>query len=266
MSAVVSRRPREAVLEARRWLADAVVTGSWADEEEALAFLGDLYRDNREPLLAASYYQRAGDSEKLLELASQVGDLQLPVGSLKGAPWWTLNARAALISEQADLLDDRTAQVLLTELTDLAIRSRAGELADSPSRKLALQATKSACVLASRGTPEQALAVLDLLASDVNREPNHYSHTDNEHAAACAAIAATHPALAMAAVTRLLDLASHDVQSALKLAATSNALDFLQTTSGHDERPAGQASPGPTEGEKAMGVALLQGPAELGRC
>ena len=153
MSATVSGRPREAVLAARRWLTEAsVATGSWADEQDALVFLADLYRDNREPLLAASYYRRAGDDKKLLDLASQVGDLPLPIGSLQDAPWWTLSARAALISVQADLLDDRTAEALLAELTGLAVRGRAGELADSPTRSLTLQATKSACALASRGT------------------------------------------------------------------------------------------------------------------
>ena len=113
MSAMVSNQPREAVLATRRWLTDAVVTGSWADEQDALSFLGDLYQDNGEPLLAASYFQRAGQDKELTDLADKVGDLRLPIGSLKGAPWWTLNARAALISAQADLLDDSTATALL---------------------------------------------------------------------------------------------------------------------------------------------------------
>jgi hypothetical protein len=230
LSAIVSGKPLEAILEARRWLSDAVVTGSWADERDALAFMGDLYTNNREPLRAVSYYQLAGDDKKLLDLANQVGDLPLPTGSLKDAPWWVLCARAALVSAQADLLDDETAQTLLAELTDLAVRGRAGELTDSPNRSLTMQATKSACALVSRGTPEQAQAILDLLAPDVPREPNHYSFTDDVHAAACADIAAAHLEIAVAAVTRLLDLASRDVQSALKLAATKPILEFLQTT------------------------------------
>jgi hypothetical protein len=252
MSAVVSREPREAVLAARRWLADAVATGSWADERDALAFLGDLYRDNHEPLLAASYYQRAGDDKKLLDLADKVGDLPLPIGPLKDAPWWTLKARAALAAAQADLLDDGTAEAHLTALTDLAIRGRAGELTDSPNRSLALQATKSACALAPRGTPEQALAVLDLLAPDVPREPHHYNYTDDAHAAACADIAIAHPELTAAAVTRLLDLASHNVQSALRLTATDHALEFLQAPYGRDDRPTGQPGTGePIDEERA---------------
>jgi hypothetical protein len=241
MSAVVNGQPREAVLAARRWLADAVVTGSWADEQEALAFLGDQYRDNHEPLLAASYYQRAGDDSKLLALVGSVGDLPLPIGPLRDAPWWTLKARVALAVAQGDLIDDRTAQAHLTELTDLAMRGRLGELTDSPDRSLALQATKSACALAPRGTREQALAVLGLLAADVPREPNHYRYTDDEHAAACADIAIAHPELAVACVTRLIDLAGRDVQSALRLVATTQVLDLLQ---GPFDRLSGQRGTG----------------------
>ncbi|HUZ56383.1 MAG TPA: hypothetical protein VMU94_28150 [Streptosporangiaceae bacterium] len=234
MSAMVSNQPREAVLAARRWLTDAVVTGSWADEEDALSFLGDLYENNNEPLLAASYFQRAGQDKKLTDLADKVGDLRLPIGSLKGAPWWTLNARAALISAQADLLDDPTASALLADLTDLAVRGRAGELTDAPNHSLTLQATRSACALAPRGTPEQALAVLEMLAPDVPREPNHYSHTDDAHATTCADIAIAHPSLTMTAMTRLLDLAAYDVQSALKLIATGRMLAILKTPSGRE--------------------------------
>ena len=234
MSAMVSNQPREAVLATRRWLTDAVVTGSWADEQDALSFLGDLYQDNGEPLLAASYFQRAGQDKELTDLADKVGDLRLPIGSLKGAPWWTLNARAALISAQADLLDDSTATALLTDLTDLAVRGRAGELTDAPNHSLTLQATRSACALAPRGTPEQALAVLEMLAPDVPREPNHYRHTDDAHSTACADIAIAHPSLTMTAMTRLLDLAAYDVQSALKLIATGKMLAILKTPSGRE--------------------------------
>jgi hypothetical protein len=56
----------------------------------------------------------------------------------------------------------------------------------------------------------------------------------------------------VAAVTRLLDLASHDVQSALKLTATGQALELLQAPPGHDDRPAGQAGPDEVYGNERM--------------
>jgi hypothetical protein len=141
-------------------------------------------------------------------------------------------------------LDDLTASALLADLTDLAVRGRAGELTDAPNHSLTLQATRSACALAPRGTPEQALAVLEMLAPDVPREPNHYRHTDDAHATACADIAIVHPSLTMTAMTRLLDLAAHDVQSALKLIATGRMLAVLRTPSVHDDRVSREPVPG----------------------
>ncbi|MFI7103666.1 restriction endonuclease [Streptomyces sp. NPDC050161] len=226
MSAAVNNKPIEAVLSARRWLIDSVVTGSWADEMEALAFLGDLYRGNEEPAVAAVCYQRAGKPNRIRELAKSVQD-SLPVGELKDAPWWVLHARAVTIAEQADLIDDAACGALLGELTGLAIRGRAGELTDSPGYALTLQSAKSACRLAARGTQEQAIAVLDLLSPDVPREPHHYSATDDEHATACVAIACAHPQLAFIALSRLIDLAAYGAEKAISLMTSDRALWLL---------------------------------------
>ena len=99
---------------ARRWLVDSVVTGNWASEHDALELLGDLYSENQEPDLAGRYYQRAGETKKLTELVKAVGDHLLAVPQLSGAPWWELRAaRAHLLAQQADLIDDRTAAARL---------------------------------------------------------------------------------------------------------------------------------------------------------
>lgn len=227
LSAVVSERPVEAALSARRWLTDSVVTGDWAGEGEALTFLADLYRDNSEPALSAEYYQRAGRAKKLKELAFAVGDIALPVEDLSNSPWWVLYARATLLEAQADLLDDDAAGFFLGELTDLAERGRAGELTDSAFGNLTIQATNTACALAARGTSAQALAILDLLATDVPREANHYHRSDSGHANACVAIATMHPELAMTALTRLFDLADGGVHEALQLVVGDEVVRLL---------------------------------------
>jgi Restriction endonuclease len=227
-SAVLGRRPIVAALSARRWLTDAVVTGSWADELEAAEFLGDLYRDTTELELAARYYARAGRCKKIIELADRANDQLLTTGPMDGAPWWVLEARITLAAAQADLLKDDAAADLLGDLIDLASRGRAGELIDSPSHALTLRATKAACVLAHRGTPTQARAVLDLLAVDVPREPNHHRYTDSEHAAACVEIALAHSSLAVPALTRLFDLAENDAHEALKLAVDERVLSLVR--------------------------------------
>lgn len=237
MAAQVRSKPIEAVLSARRWLTDSVVTGSWADENEALTFLADLYRDNSEPVLAATYYQRAGEPKKVKQLAETVGDALLPLVPFGNEPWWVLRARANLAAAQADLVEDAAVEGLFNEFLDLAARGRAGELTDSRTHALTLQATKSACAFVSRSTVPQAEALLALLAPDVPRGPNQYRHTDDEHAIACVDIALAHPGLAMQALTRLFDLADGRADKALKLLAGGDVLRLVGTPVPGKERP-----------------------------
>lgn len=245
MSALVRGNPTEAVLAARRWLADSVVTGSWADEDEAVTFLGDLYRDHHEPAVAAVLYQRAGSREKLEQLAKGVGDELLPLVLGASQPWWVLRSRAALIAAQADLGEDAAVHELFDEMLDLAVRGRVGELVDSPTQSLAVQVAKSACALASRSTPEQAAALLDLLSADVPRLPHQYRHTDDEHATACVAIAMAHPELAMRALTRLFDLADVHTDKALNVLLRDQTLRLLGAWPQGDSSAAGPASYSP---------------------
>ncbi len=226
LSAMVAGKPVEAALSARRWLTDTVIIGDWASESEALTFLGDLYHDSGESDLAALCFQRAGNAKKLEQIANE-SDHVLPVASLSGAPWWTLHARAALIAAQADLLDDATAALHLTELLVLTERGRAGELVESPFRQLTHQATRSACVLGARGTAAQAQTLLDLLAADVPRGPHQYHFSDDGHATACVAIAKAHSGLAAKALTRLFDLADGGAGRAMKLVVDDEVVELL---------------------------------------
>jgi len=232
-AAVLDQRPRVAVLHARQWLTDAFITGSWANEMEAARFLGDLYRDNTEPEVAAELLARSGSAKKLEELAVQVGDRLIPVKLDRHEPWWTSDARIALAIAQADLLPDEAAAALLDELTDLAERGRDGELIDRIGGDgVTWRATAGACAIAHRSTAEQAMAVLDLLAPDVPREPNQFQHSDDAHAAACVEIAITHPDLAVPALTRLFDLASYGVRKAVNLAVDDRVLHLIKGSAG----------------------------------
>ncbi|MFI6396588.1 hypothetical protein ACIBED_00565 [Rhodococcus coprophilus] len=229
LTELVAGRARSAIVATRRWLVDSIVTGHWADEAQALELLGDLYAENSEPKRASICYQRSDRSKKLSDLMKDIGDDQLPVGPLNdgNAPWWELRARAQILTEQSDLLDDETAMNRLRELTDLAKRGRSGGLTEGPDRALALEATKGACALAARGTAAQAREVLDMLTLDVPRKRNQYRHTDPAHAKACAMIAATHPDLAYDALERLFDLADNDTYDALVELNTFDVLVLL---------------------------------------
>jgi hypothetical protein len=228
MSALVADRPRVAVLAARLWLLDSVVTGDWADEGTALEFLADLYRDNNEPGLAAVLYQRAGKADKVQALAGKVGDVLLPTWTFLDEPWWTSHTRARLIAAQADLLPDEMVNPSFDEFLQLAKLGRAGELTDSVNGSLTLQATKCACALAHRTSPERAGALLELLRADVERGPGQFHHTDQEHVKACLEIAIAHPSLAVQALSRLFDLAEQNVDEALRLLAGEEIRAFLK--------------------------------------
>jgi hypothetical protein len=232
LSAKVGGKPIEAVLSARRWLVDATVSGDWQGEREALGFLADLYAKNQEPDLAADLYRRAGSTKELEALAAAVGDRPLPRAPFGDMPWWVLEAQAALVRAQADLIEDPAVQELMGALTALAERGRAGELIESPTRALTSQATQAACALADRAAPGQALALLDLLAADVPREPDRFHQSDQSHAAACLAIAKAHPALAKRALTQLFDLAEQGVQAALELMVGDALTGLIRTPEG----------------------------------
>ncbi|MGW7414152.1 hypothetical protein [Streptomyces sp. NPDC054863] len=227
LSALKNQKQIEAVLSARQWLNDTVLMGNWAEELEALDFLGDLYRDNGEPDLAALLYQRAGKHKKSTELAEAVGDRLLPSGSFREGPWWELQAQAAQLARQADLLEDDSVAALLDELIILATQGRAGKLIDSPTGSLSLQAGRSACALAGRSSSEQATALLRMLSLDVPRESGHSQLTDREHVSAAAAIALTHPKLTGTALTRLFDLAEQKVDVALKTLVDNELLALM---------------------------------------
>jgi hypothetical protein len=224
----LDNRPIEALRAARRWLADSIVLGDWVDEHAATELLGDLYAKNAEPERAAACYQWAGETKKLTELTKSVGDRLLPPTRLGFGPWWQQTTSLAGIAAQHDLIDDDTAGKLLPALVDLVTRGRAGEIIEGPTQSLTLQATRTAGILAGRGTSTAAQALLDLFAGDVGREENQYQHHDEQHVQACIGIAQHHPDLTWPAVTRLFDLAEVGADTALKRLDSDFVLNLLR--------------------------------------
>lgn len=230
----------EAIRSAHRWLADSIITGDWVDENGATNLLGDLYARSTEHDRAAACYQWIGETTKLTKLVDDVGDHLLPFTPIGVGPWWQQASSLAGLAAQKDLLDDETAGQLLPALLGLVARGRAGELTEGPTRALTLQATKTACAVAARGTTTDAQALLDLFADDVEREPNHYCYHDAEHVQACKAIAAHHPQLAWPALVRIFDLAELDTSAALSALGSSLVRDLLH-------EPAAAADGGPAD-------------------
>lgn len=235
--AALDHRPLDAIRAARRWLADSIVIGDWVDEQAAADLLGDLYQANAEPERAAACYEWAGETKKLTQLAAAVGDRLLPTTPPGAGPWWQQATSLAAVSRQHDLLDDDTAASLLATLIDLVARGRAGELTDNPTHVLTLQATKTACVLAGRGSNYDARALLDLLAADVARDENHYQPHDTEHVRACQSIALHHPDLAPAALQRIFDLAEVGADDALHALQDRLVIQLLEQPPAPPEAP-----------------------------
>ena len=268
--AALDGRPIEAIRAARRWLADSIVIGDWVDEEAAAELLGDLYASNAEPERAAACYQWAGETTKVTELAAVVGDRLLPPAPVGSGPWWQQATSLAGVVEQHDLLDDDTAGRLLSMLLDLVARGRAGELIDSPTQSLTLQAAKTVCVLAGRGTSGDAQALLDQFAGDVARAENQYKHHDKQHVQACQAIALHHKELVWPALVRIFDLAEVGTHDALSALRGRLVLELLREPSPSlDDPPTGMSgparSPSLTGQQRQLLRERLQGMAAAGR-
>ena len=268
--AALDGRPIEAIRAARRWLADSIVIGDWVGEEAAAELLGDLYASNAEPERAAACYQWAGETTKVTELAAVVGDRLLPPAPVGSGPWWQQATSLAGVVEQHDLLDDDTAGRLLSTLLDLVARGRAGELIDSPTQILTLQAAKTVCVLAGRGTIGDAQALLDQHAGDVARAENQYKHHDKQHVQACQAIALHHKELVWPALVRIFDLAEVGTHDALNALRGRLVLELLREPSpGLDNPPTGTSgpprSPSLTGQQRQLLRERLQGMAAAGR-
>lgn len=216
-----------AINAARRWLADSITLSSWADENEAVGLLGDLFARNTELERAALCYQWAGEVKKLEELANAAGDRPLPARSIEHGPWWIRSAAVRLLAVQEDLLEDEAAAGYLRELTRTVGLGRRGEITD-PIGSLLEEALKAACTLAGRGTAADALRLLDDLAQDVPREHNHYRFHDREHVDACLRIAEQHPHLTDAALGRLFDLAGVGSIDALQALNRQAVLKHLE--------------------------------------
>ncbi len=90
-------KPRAAVARLRRYLTDAVVSGSWQEEHDARELLADCYASIGDHGLAAEQLVLAGQKKRLVELTKVAGDALLPVQPyLSSRLYWVRRARSAL--------------------------------------------------------------------------------------------------------------------------------------------------------------------------
>lgn len=149
----------------------------------------------------------------------------------------------ATVATQPDLIDDDTASTLLSRLLDLVSRGRAGELIEDPNHTLTKQATRTACVLAGRGSTDEARALLDLFANDVARAKGQRFYHDKEHVQACQTIATHHPELTWPALQRIVDLAAAGTSEVLQALPGPHVLDLLRDPPLRADASAGAQAP-----------------------
>lgn len=230
--AAARNRPRERALEAlqrgqhrraalalRRHLRDAVVSGSWADEHDARSLLADLHQETGDLAVAAKQLVLAGEGKRAFELGKASGDEYLDVREhLVSLTYWTRATAFRLIAAQADLVPDPHVDGVVEQALGVLDEAANETLVDTPlfAPSVRLAAYEALAGLADRLCEDQARKLLDHLEPYADAWPNHGWHTDEAHAAACDAIARTHPALAGVALDQLVRVfarASHALKA-----------------------------------------------------
>lgn len=203
LSDMLDSRLPDAMTALRRYRRHAVALADWRAEREAGTRLGDVYAAAGEPLTAIRHYISGGDNEQLTKIAGQLPEEPLPLPvpeDLAGKPPWERAAAYVIAGSAADLLTDPDAAGWAAATLDEFTRTPpVASLTVSPG----LEACKAFGHLAGATTEEQARQFLSIAEPWLEREPNHYRHTDAAHAEALVRIAGAHPALRQAAVSQM---------------------------------------------------------------
>ena len=203
LSDLLDSRLPDALAALRRYRQHAVALADWRAEREAGTRLGDVYAAAGEPVTAIRHYIACGENEHLTKIAGQLAEEPLPLpvpADLAGKPPWERAASYVIAGSAADLLTDTDAAAWAAAALDEFTRTPpVPSLTVSPG----LEACKAFGHLADATTEEQARQFLDHADPWVEREPNHYRHTDAAHAEALVRIARAHPPLRQDSVSQM---------------------------------------------------------------
>ena len=185
---------RGAAIYLRRYLCDAIRSGSLNDEIDARMLLGGLYAETNEPHLAARQLILARDYEGARAVAQDLGDAYLDVSDLIASPVsWVMATAFEFAAEEADLVPDASVDLLVDLALTAIAEVNAGTRVDSPvySPQITRSAYKLIGELSERLSDAHALAVLDTLRDRVSAEAHHAWATDESHILIAAGIATT---------------------------------------------------------------------------
>lgn len=194
LAALHHDRKRVAAVHLRRYLCDAIRSGSLNDEIDARMLLGDLYANTNEPQLAARQLILARDYEAAQPVARGLGDSYLDVSDLIASPVsWVAATAFEFVAEEADLVPDASVDSLIEAALSAIDDVKAGKRADSPvySPQITRSAYKMIGELSERMSHDHAVAVLESLSGHVTAQEHHYWPTDESHIRVAAGIAMT---------------------------------------------------------------------------
>jgi hypothetical protein len=194
LAALHHDRKRVAAIHLRRYLCDAIRSGSLNDEIDARMLLGDLYAKTNEPQLAARQLILARDYESARSVARDLGDSYFDVSDLIASPVsWVVATAFEFAAEEADLVPDDSVDSLVATALSAIEDVKSGKRADSPvySPQIVRSAYKMIGELSERINRDHAVAVLESLSGHVTAEEHHYWPTDESHIRIAAGIALT---------------------------------------------------------------------------
>lgn len=183
---------RSAAIYLRRYLCDAIRSGSVAEEMDARTLLGGVYAETNQPALAARQMILSHDYKAARSLASSLGDSYLDVSDLIGSPVsWVVASAFEFVSAEADLIPDESVSTLIDAALSAIEAVNSGARADSPvySPQISRSAYRLIGALSKRLSDEYAAVVLESLSDHVEAKEFHYWTTDESHSAIAAGIA-----------------------------------------------------------------------------
>ncbi|WP_201359280.1 hypothetical protein [Mycobacterium paraintracellulare] len=185
---------RSAAIHLRRYLCDAIRSGSLNDEIDARMLLGGLYSETNQPKLAARQLVLARDYEAARSVTQDLGDSYLDVSDLIASPVsWVVATSFEFVAAEADLVPDASVDALIDSALSAIDDVNSAKRVDSPifSPQITLSAYRMIGELSERLNDGHAAAVLEHLSGHVTAEEHHYRMTDESHVHIAAGIATT---------------------------------------------------------------------------
>lgn len=182
----------------------AVIRGDAASELNAHQRVADVLMQSGEPVAAVPHLIWSGSTDLLKRIALPTYvDLRSRI--LEGAHWERATA-LSILAGQSDLVPDAH----VTEYVTVALAATTEPHRSVFGPHVPLAAWKAIASLADRLAESDAVSVLTVLDSYIEREPNRHRHTDDDHVAAVARIYDSHPTLRSRCADHLTRLVLQD--------------------------------------------------------